>query len=148
MYRSDRSSQRRSEIISGVLCLDISAVSGCSKEHGTLCAGSPYAIAFFQSRNWTSTHSLPAMIAVCLLSWYRANFSTSVAPWSLLQEMKKLFFFEKSGMSFNKRPSKEVQLHIFFFLGLGRNPGLCFIEPSLQAVLRPVNVQEYVREMT
>lgn len=33
-----------------------------------------------------------------------------------------------------------------FSMGLGRNLGLCFIELCLQAVLRPVNLQEYVRE--
>lgn len=61
----------------------------------------------FHSLSSCEDHSLP-------LSWYTANFSASMAACSLLREEKELFFFEKSGMSHNRCPSKEVQLHIFF----------------------------------
>ena len=61
----------------------------------------------FHSLSSCEDHGLP-------LSWYRANFSTSMAACSLLREEKELFFFEKSGVSRNRSPSKEVQLHIFF----------------------------------
>lgn len=57
---------------------------------------------------------------------------------------KDWFFFEKSVMSSNRTPSKAKYNGTSFSLGSGRNPGVCFIEFSLQAGLRPVNVQENV----
>lgn len=57
---------------------------------------------------------------------------------------KDWFFFEKSVMSSNRTPSKAKYNCTSFSLGSGRNPGVCFIELSLQAGLRPVNVQENV----
>lgn len=59
---------------------------------------------------------------------------------------KDWFLFEKSGMSSNRTPSKAKYNCISFSLGSGKNPCLCFIELSLQAGLRPVNVQENVGE--
>lgn len=59
---------------------------------------------------------------------------------------KDWFFFEKSGMSSNRTPSKAKYNCTSFSLGSGRNPCLCFIELSLQAGLRPVNVQKNVGE--
>lgn len=80
------------------------------------------------------------------LSWYTANLFISMAACSLQRREKDWFFFEKSGMSSNRTSSEAKYNSTSFSLGSGRNPGLCFIELSLQAGFRPVNVQESVGE--
>lgn len=69
---------------------------GQSKRHGTLHTGSPCAIAFSPSRDWTSTRSLPVRTMVCLwVDSEQINFPTSTASCSMLRKEKELFFFWK-----------------------------------------------------
>lgn len=141
MYWLEWSSQRRSEIISGVLCLGLSAALGCSKKHGSALGESPCYC--FLPEQWLNLHLFSSCEDRGLpLSWYTAYFSTSTAACSLLWEEKEFYLFIfKSAMSCSRSPSKEVQLQISFSSGLG----LCFFRLSLQAVLRLVIVHEYVR---
>lgn len=139
MYWLEWSSQRRSEIISGVLCLGLSAALGCSKTHGSALGESP-CYCFFPKR-WLNLHLFSSCEDRGLpLSWYTAYFSTSTAACSLLWEEKGFYLFIfKSAMPCSRSPSKEAQLRISFSLGLG----LCFFR---QAVLRLVIVhEEYAR---